>query len=403
MNSFNLEKRLSVDIYSSFDEIEYLRKNWDEFIEFVGGDIYLSFDWCRIWWEFYGTGRKLHLFIYKYGGDIIGLLPLFYEQQWIGLAWLKVAKFVGSDFTTSMIHLPVNKYFSAKIFKDIIDTTLKKHACDALWLGPVREENEELQQLRATILQTTGVTLLKDNAFSLYTAFLLPGSFNEYTQSLDKRQRGNLRRDLNLINKSFHVTQDIISDATLAKEEFDEFIRMHAEQWQAEGKLGHFCDWPNGVEFNSTLVSEMARRGRLRLVRLLFDGNVVSYQYCFAFGRRWYWRLPARAVGPSWNKFALGRVGLAKEIELAIAEGIEEIEAGVGHYDYKVKLGGKEYPLYTFLIVRNGLFRYLRACFFIKFSKAIHLIYYRIWFNRLAPKLPFNRSALCKLWIRTRI
>ena len=201
------------------------------------------------------------------------------------------------------------------------------------------------------------------------------------------------------------MTQDVIQEASAAVTEFSQFIEMHTEQWTAENKLGHFNDWPLGVEFNTELIVRLkqAQRGRLALIRLFADGKVVSYQLCFSFGNRWYWRLPARIVGPDWDKFALGRIGLIKEIEMAITEGVQEIEAGAGHYDYKIKLGGEEHPLYSLLVARKSQFSRWRVLLFLRLSNILHFCYYKVWFNRLAPKLPLKRRPLWNLWIRTRL
>ncbi|NTU73057.1 GNAT family N-acetyltransferase [Candidatus Roizmanbacteria bacterium] len=397
------QKVVTCSIYFSFEEVAEFEQEWDTFVEAVEGDIYLSYTWCRTWWDCYGSGRKLLIYIYRSGDAIVGLLPVFFEKQWLGPVWSKIAKIVGSDFTIVMINPPVEGEFAKLIFEDVIDSLLNKERCDALWIGPTGGQYKELQQLREAIYGQSEAIVLKDSVYSPYTTFLLPDTFDGFIQALNKRQRGNLRRDLNLIGKSFEMTQDVIQDEAIASAEFEKFVQMHTEQWETEGKLGHFNDWPKGVEFHSRLVNGQVRKGRLRLLRLLVEGKVVSYQLCYAFGKRWYWRLPARVVGPDWDKYALGRIGLIKEIEMAIIEGVKEIEAGPGHYDYKIKLGGTEYPLYTFLLTRTQRSCRWRAFLFLKLSSVLHFFYYRVWFNRLAPKLPFKRKPLWKLWIRTRL
>jgi hypothetical protein len=397
------DKEIICSVYSSFEEMSNMQQEWDTFVESVGGDIYLTFDWCRIWWKFYGTGRELRIFIYRNNNTLVGLIPVFYEKQWIGPIWLKLAKIVGSDFTMVMVNPPVKPDFAKSIFCRVFDSLVLNEGCDALWFGPISGQYDSLGQLRTSFRDNPNATLLRENVRSPYTTFLLPKTFDDYIQSLNKRQRGNLRRDLNLISKSFEMTQDVIQDDEIAIAEFKKFVLMHNEQWEAEGKLGHFNDWPLGEAFNTMLVTEQAKQGRLKLIRLMADNKVVSYQLCFAFGNRWYWRLPARVVGSDWDRFALGRIGLINEIEMAIAEGVQEIEAGAGHYDYKIKLGGEEHPLYTFLLVRKQLFCRCRVLLFSKLSNILHFCYYRVWFNRLAPKLPFRRRPLWKLWIRTRL
>jgi CelD/BcsL family acetyltransferase involved in cellulose biosynthesis len=397
------QQRITCSVFSSFEEIKDIQQEWDAFVESVEGDIYLSYDWCRTWWIFYGNGRELRIFLYRNNKALVGIIPVFHEKQWLGPFWLKIAKIVGSDFTIAMINPPVIKEFAKCVYKDIFDSLFKKDQCDALLVGPTGEKYNSLQPFREAIQEAPEVLLLKDSIQAPYTTFLLSDTFEGYIQSLEKRQRGNLRRDMNFIGKSFVMTQDVIQDEELADTEFKRFVQMHCEQWEAAGKLGHFNDWPKGLDFHARLVSEQAKKGRLRLIRLFMNGQVVSYQLCYAFGKRWYWRLPARIVGPDWDKYALGRIGLIKEIEMAIAEGVQEIDAGSGHYDYKIKLGGKEHFLYSFLLTRKQPFCQWRAFLFLNLSRVLHFLYYRVWFNRVVPKLPFKHKPLWKLWIRARL
>jgi len=395
--------KITAEVYTDFTQIQHLRREWDTFVESVGGDIYFTYDWCRLWWEHYGQNRHLRIWLFHQDNKLVGVIPIFYERLWLGPVWLKMAKMVGSDFTLSMVNPPVQADYAEEIFRCVFDSLIQKEGCDAVWLGPISGKYDSLQHLRDAIRGHSEVMLFQDRVWSPYTTFLLPKTFDEYIQSLNKRQRGNLRRDLKLIDKSFNLTDDVVQDEKAAPSEFDKFVRMHNQQWKAEGKLGHFKDWPHGEQFNAKMALEQAKLGRLKLVRMRTDSQVVSYQLCYAFCGRWYWRLPARLVGPDWDKYALGRIGLIKEIEMAISEGVREIEAGAGHYDYKVKLGGEELPLYAIMSVKNNLFAKGRALLFSKLSMLLHYGYYRVWFNRLAPKLPFKRKPLWKLWIRTRL
>jgi len=397
------ESHVTVELISSFDEVSALRQEWDSFIESVFSDIYMTFDWCRIWWEHYGKNRQLRIFLIYREGELVGLLPFFLQTVWLGPTWLKMAKMVGSDFTTSMVNLPVRSEVAYDVFTSVIDYLITKEGSDVVWFGPTGDSHERLNKLRKAIDDGSVAVLFRDSVRAPYTVFQLPESFDEYINSLSKRQRGNLRRDLNLIDRSFTLTQDVVESEDATKSEFEKFVQMHTAQWKAEGRLGHFHDWPLASDFNMRMALAQAQQGRLRLVRLLADETVASYQLCYAFGNRWYWRLPARLVGTEWDKYALGRIGLIKEIEMALAEGVREIEAGAGHYDYKVKLGGKEYTLHTIMLVRKQWFCRWRAFLFANLSDFLHFCYYRAWFCRLAPKLPFKRRPLWKIWIRTRL
>ncbi len=395
---------LSREIHTSFEFLAPIREEWDRFAAEAGGGIYFSYDWCRIWWEHYGRGRTLQIFIFRTGKKMEGLIPVFIDRVRCGPFKLRIAKIVGSEFTCTICNPPLLPEYAGPIYENMIDHLVRNHHCDALWFGPLADDEEITGALRSSCRKRSGlVNLSRDNPFAPHINFDLPKTFEDYLNSLDKRQRVNYRRDMNLLNRDFRVKVDMIGDPARAETEFMQFTFMHDRQWQDQGKLGHFGDWPGARAFNLDLIKAMARKGRLRMIRLLANDQVVSYQLCYRFGDWLYWRLPARIIGPEWERYGLGRIGLIKMIELAIAEGVCHIEAGIGHYDYKIKLGGIERTLRSFLVVAGRKSSRLKTRIYSKLGKALHLFYYRIWFNRLAPRLPFKRHPLWKTWIRSRL
>jgi len=390
-------------VFCGFDDLPLQQKEWDHFVESIGGDIYSSYDWCRVWWQYYNDRRTLRIHLFYHEDRLVGIIPLFYERLWLGPIWLKLAKVLCADSAPGLIHPPVEVEYATVIYQLLIQSLLEDGKCDGLCFGPMGENYACFTMLTKAIEHYPQGILLRDFSRSVYTSFTLPASFEDYVLSLKKRQRGNLRRDLNLINKSFAIEQDVVREEKTAATEFASFVQMHSDQWKSEGKLGHFKDWPKGCEFNAKMVQEQTKYDRLRLIRLRADGQVVSYQLCFEFAGRWHWRLPARLVGQKWHRYGLGRIGLIKQIEMAINEGVREIEAGAGQYPYKVKLGGEIHTLHTLLVIRRSLLCQWRAAVFMRLAFLLDLFYYRLWFCRIAPKLPFKRRPLWNLWIRTRV
>ena len=41
--------RLIVRVYGSFDDAGISREEWDQFVSDTDGDLYVTYDWCRIW------------------------------------------------------------------------------------------------------------------------------------------------------------------------------------------------------------------------------------------------------------------------------------------------------------------------------------------------------------------
>jgi hypothetical protein len=139
----------------------------------------------------------------------------------------------------------------------------------------------------------------------------------------------------------------------------------------------------------------------VRFHRILADNRVVSSQYSYVFGGINYWRLPARAFAPKWDRLSFGRMGLAKMIGASISEGLHTLEGGRGHYDYKLQMGGHELPLRTVQFVRRGPGVSARVRVFRTFASLLDLAYYKVVFARLAPRMPALRRSLWPVWIRS--
>ena len=85
-----------------------MQKEWDEFIEGIDGEIFLTYDWCRIWWKYYGAGRELRIFVIRRDKAIIGILPVFLERLGFAPLGLRVVRFVGTDHMPVTIMFPVD-------------------------------------------------------------------------------------------------------------------------------------------------------------------------------------------------------------------------------------------------------------------------------------------------------
>jgi CelD/BcsL family acetyltransferase involved in cellulose biosynthesis len=380
----------------SFEAAEAIAPEWDALVERLGGSLYMTFDWCRVWWRHYGAGRELRLMAVRDGGELAGLLPFFVERLGLRFGRARVAKVVGSDHTNVMVDPPVDPRLAASAWKSAVERLVVQDGCDLVHVGPISGQSAQLGALRGL------PGLLRDRETGSHTVFEMPDGFDAYLGSLSKNQRSNYRRNVNKLGKAFDFQVDVLGDGAALEREFGAFAEMHQAQWKAAGNLGHFGDWPKSLEYNRDLVRTLAESGRVRLMRMLADGRVVSYYFSFELDGTWYWRLPARLVGEEWDRFALGRVGLLKMLEVAAAEGATAIEAGTGRYEYKEKLNARSIPVHSVTVGGRGLAARCRARLAIAVADLLDLAYYRLWFARVAPRLGIPLRPLWRSWIRSR-
>jgi CelD/BcsL family acetyltransferase involved in cellulose biosynthesis len=395
---------ITMTIVKSFDASGISRKEWDDFILDAGGEIYSSYDWCRIWWRHYGNGRNLRLFIFRQQGRLVGLAPMFVERIWLGLLRIRLAKPVGADFAMDVFGLPTLARCPDSLYGQIISELVGTEKCDAVWFGFAPAEHHSLEALRRSVDGTKGsVAVVRDTSAGALTLFDLPNNFDSYVAGLGKAARQNFRRQLNLLKKASSVEQVVIQTPIDPEAEFRAFNELHTRQWEAEGLPGHFKDWPGSEAFNQDLITQHSRLGRLRMVRLHSDEKIVASQYAFTFGSTGYWRLAARATEKELARYGLGVLGLMQLLEQMCRDGIQRVEGGFGRYPYKLVYGAKEQAVTSLLLKSTRPLSSLRAHLFVVLSRLIHLLYYRIWRLRIAPKLPFRSSPLWRSWIRFRI
>ena len=147
----------------------------------------------------------------------------------------------------------------------------------------------------------------------------------------------------------------------------------------------------------------VADENRARIIELRADGELLSSQIVLRFGNQDHWRLPARSPDARWEKYSLGRVGLARIIENAINDNVKSIEAGTGRYEYKLRMGGDESSLQSIMFVARERHTKRRVKLFIRGARFLHRWYYRAWFCRIAPRMPATQGPLWKLWRQSRL
>jgi CelD/BcsL family acetyltransferase involved in cellulose biosynthesis len=390
-----------LETFTSFEDAEAIAPEWDDLIARLDGSLYMSFSWCRVWWDHYGSRRDLRLMAVRDGDELVGVLPFFVERLGVVFGRARVAKLVGSDSTLAIVDPPVHAGAAVEALGLAMARLLRDDRCDLVHFGPC-SEHAPLAAIRSSVARLAGdARIIRNRESGSSTVFVLPEGFDAYLKGLSKNQRSNYRRNLNKLNGAFKFSVDVVREPAALEQEFDAFVEMHQAQWKTVNKLGHFGDWPGSREFTRDLVQDLARTDQVRLIRLLADDQVVSYYFCFQLNSTFYWRLPARLTG-EWDQFGVGRIGLLKMMEVAGAEGATAIEAGTGRYEYKDKLNAATLPLRSLSVGRRGVLSSWRARLTLALGDFLHLAYYKVWFQRVAPRVHLLRGPLWRSWIRRR-
>lgn len=390
--------------FSSFEAMSHLRADWNSLVASSGASIYHSCDWCATWWKHYSADREARIFLFEQAGRPIAILPMCIERLRIGPVTIRLARFIGSDSTPTVCDPPLDTGQGEVILDRVIEQLIGRDRCDAVLFSPLPDDSPRTEALRAFCHRSSETfLLLRDHVLGRYATIPLPAPDRSYERSLSKKQRYSLRKGWDLLKGAFDVRVETITDPQEALVEFDEFASMHRAQWSQQGRPGHFADWPAAESFNRSLVAALAPAGQVRFFRLIADGQVLARQYCLLFGDRCHWRLSARVTGPQWDAHGLGRLGLWKMLQELTADGVHSVEAGPGCYPYKRRMGAQEHNVRSMLIVRRDASARLKARLTTSLADLLDRAYYRLWYLRIAPRLPWSRRPLINAWIRSRI
>jgi CelD/BcsL family acetyltransferase involved in cellulose biosynthesis len=394
---------LTLRVVSSFENTDSLRPEWDQTAAQLCSNVYMSYDWCKTWWQFYGWGRELRVFLFTAKEKLVGIIPIYIDNLGPKSFQLRVARLVGANIPPKVFDPPIQEDWAQSIWREMITQLFEHDRCDLLSLGPVSELHVGTQLLHedtGKTLEGTGVKVVTVSQ-TVHTVWWVPKSMEQFFAAMPKSVRKQGQRKIRQLKNEWAMTSDVVGQPERLEQEFEDFIHLHAQQWRGKGKRGHFGSWPKGEDYNRSLVQALGKLGRVRFIRLLAHSQVVSSLYVFAFGNRFYAELSARAIGEQWQKYNLGSTGILATVEQAIAEGISRIEAGLAEYDYKRRLNGQEYAARTYHLLADSTASRIRIWVFNLLRICLLWSYYKIWYARVSPHLPERfRKPIWNLWLR---
>jgi CelD/BcsL family acetyltransferase involved in cellulose biosynthesis len=383
------------------EDLWALEAEWQDLAERTDAEVYLRPAWLRVWWDHFGSGRALGCLTIRKGGRLAGLLPFCIERLWIGPVVLRFARLAGTDPHCMILRLPLEEDVAEAAIRQAIGHLTGPLGCDAVSFTPVSDLASHLPVLRRMGQDMQGMALYEAPE-GRHVVFDLPDDFKEWLSGLSKKRRSQFPRDLRNLQGRYGMRGTTVVPDGAA---FAGFAAFHDRQWQALDRGGHFTDWPGSLAFYSDLADRPAKEPPMRLFELSGTTGPLATQFALVAGRIAHWRLPARTLDPEAERLSIGKVGLILMIEELIGAGVTCVEAGRGDYDYKLSYGGRSVPVQRLLFYPAQ--RAWRARLLLARSDLLHLLYYRIWFLRLAPRMRrwfrLRPRPLWRFWIKSRV
>jgi CelD/BcsL family acetyltransferase involved in cellulose biosynthesis len=386
----------------TFEEISHLRQDWDSFMEATSSEIFLSYDWCRIWWKHYGKDRELRIFLFNHDSKIVAILPVFYERLRFGPVALRVIKLVGTDFTPITVTLPIHPDYLTEVVSLFLAEIGAKWQWDVLHVGPISGRYFHMQDLIETLRNALNRScVLHYKSVGVQTYYEIADSFEKQIEGLSPRQRTKTRRVYKELREKNINLSSVNADTSSYITYLNEFISIHQTYWQSLGMPGHFGDWPSAQDLHKEFAASQIECGRLRLLKVMLNDKCAGYEYMYKFGDTYCWFLSARNDISEFPRVDFHRIAFGEKVKHAIEDRVKYIDAMRGYYEYKLVLGGQVHTVHSILIHRKKIISRLKYWSAKKIVISLNVVYMKIWRRRLVPMLRMPARPLMKFWIKT--
>jgi CelD/BcsL family acetyltransferase involved in cellulose biosynthesis len=284
--------------------------------------------WLRVWWDSSGQGHEPCLRVIRDGDEVIGLAPMMAQGTTVA--------FMGNTDVCDYQDFVLKPGRERDALAAWLDAMTAEDVT-ALDLGHVRQDSKVITVL-AELAKERGLPVTMTDEATTFE-MPLPADFEAYLESLDKKQRHEVRRKMRRIGAAGEVTYDLVADAAAMPGLLENFFKMFTESRDDK------ADFMTGdmERFFRALVAALAQEEILKIGVLRLDGKDVASVICFdQDGTRYLYNC---GYDPAYTAVSAGQISKVMAIRDAIENGFKMFDFLKGQETYKHHLGGRELPL----------------------------------------------------------
>ena len=295
------------------------------------GSVFVLPAWLEAWWRTFQPETELYLGVVRDGADVIGIAPL----QLVG----REACFLGSPDVCDYQDFVIVAGRETKFFSALLDE-LAARGVNQLDLKPVRPDSTVITSLVDVVKGRGGDATCQE--VDVTVEMDLPGTWEEYLNGLDKKQRHEVRRKLRRLwgvddvhYRCHEVTPQDVDGLT------DTFLKLFS---LSREEKADFMTSQMETFFHS-IAQAMTEIKLLRYGILEVESHPAAMIMGFDYNQALY--LYNSAFDPQYNSLSAGLLSKVLCIKESIALGRKKWDFLKGAEKYKYQLGGSEIKLYS--------------------------------------------------------
>ena len=335
---------MKIEWFTDVSAFDTLKAEWNNLLQVSAIDtLFITHEWQTTWWRNLGSGELRIITFREDDGTLIGIAPLFAEKGSDGSIYLSL---VGCVDVSDYLDLLVTKGCEERVYAALLDTLARPDfpAWDSLGLCTLPAASPANTMLKS-MAEARGLRV-DHHLHDVAPMIELPETWDAYLETLDKKQRHEVRRKLRRVEEA-KTRWYIIDSADALDQATADFVELHKKS-RPDKNL--FMD-ARMQTFFAEAAHAMFAQGWLQLLFLEVDGARAAALWNFVYNNdilvynSGYDPVKYGALSP-------GSVLFAHSIQDAIAAKRRRYDFLRGNEEYKYRFGAKDQQVFELRIGR---------------------------------------------------
>ncbi len=331
---------MKFSVFTSFDEIAHQAQQWNDLVHLSASDVpFLRFEYLQTWWQTRGGGEwqpeesQLMIIIASEADAWVGIAPFFSARNAQGqVALLPIGCVEVSDYLDVICAPAQLDAFVDQLLSFL--ASLPQQVWQVLDFYNLLDDSATLAALQKAA-QQNGLSY-QQTVLQPAPLVQLPGDWEAYLASLDKKQRHEIRRKIRRAEEA-GIAQAwyVVQDATQLQDEVAVFINLMAQDAEKQAFLT-----PIMRQYLQACAQTAFANGWLHLAFLTLGGEKAAGYLSFLYNQRLW------VYNSCWDgrfaQYSPGWVLLACLLQWANEHQLEAFDFMRGDESYKYRFGAAD-------------------------------------------------------------
>jgi CelD/BcsL family acetyltransferase involved in cellulose biosynthesis len=336
---------MQTQVYTDVAGFDSLAGEWNQLLHRSSCDtIFMTHEWQRTWWTQLGTGNPCLVAVRDDGGSLVGIASLYSDCRPQG----RTLSFVGCTDVSDYLDVIVAPGYEVPVYVAVLDALdsngtgwQQMELCNIRANSPTLSVFRELAESRGyhTAVEREDVCPI----------IRLPGDWEAYLASLDKKQRHEIRRKMRKAETEADTRWYIVDDGRNLAREMDTFIELHQ---RSSREKDDFMD-ASMRRFFHAIAETLFPRNWLQLAFIEINGEKAASVLNFDYGNNIL--VYNSGYDPDkYTQLSPGIVLLSYTIQHAIALSRTEFDFLRGDEEYKYRFGATNTEIFRLTVDRGA-------------------------------------------------